>query len=362
MNKSDDVTSGDILDFLNSGGSYQALLPLEKKKSPPVLFHNDLTGDGVSEIIFVHLSLYVLGCQNENYVILMQELPSVYPWKIDRIQDFNHNGLPEIVGLNGFPHGESITIYEWDGTTFQKRMEEVRTSLHIDFQDIDNDGRVEIILTATASSDFDVFENGPYQQYTTIYRWDGKLYAPYRATYQPVYRFEAVQDGDRSVKLGDYAYAFQLYQRVIHDGGLKPWSEAISLNIRDQFNYYRWKELTPTPVPPDLDEAPILAAYARYRILLLDLLQGKIGEAKLMLAELNKTASPGTPGNGFAELATKFWNMYEQTGQMSAACQQTIQSIPGIWDLMHYLGNTSSSSYHGYWSLDYSPEDICPYK
>jgi tetratricopeptide (TPR) repeat protein len=174
----------------------------------------------------------------------------------------------------------------------------------------------------------------------------------------PQYRFQAVQDGDRLAMLGDYARALDFYQQAIYDNQLDYWSPERKEQMDAVMQAEYEDNPTPTPPAPDRNEYPSLAAYARFRILLLHLLRGYLTEATTVYNTLLEKFPAGQPGHAFAEISQAFWEEYQVGQDMGLACRKAIDYAAAHPDILDYLG----SYYHGSQSHHYQPEDICPFK
>jgi hypothetical protein len=181
----------------------------------------------------------------------------------------------------------------------------------------------------------------------------------------PEYRFQAVQDGDRLSLSGDYERALDLYQQAILSDNLKWWSPELRKYLQDT---YIATPVKPTPLS-DKNEYYSLAAYARYRIMLLHLVRGRLPEARVVYNTLQERFGGEEVGHPYAALAAAFWESYQVSQNIEQACHQAIEyaALHEI-EILHYLGNLKNTedfslAYdHGQQSLAYSPADVCPFK
>jgi hypothetical protein len=365
-----------LLDYLNKGGtvenldkSYQGnehLIDYTGGFRPTAI---DLTNDDVPEVIVVNPfsdlekptpAVYVFSCDQGHYDLL-------YTWKMPgtiagiqkvTIRDLNIDGIPELIvqtGSSDFGNIGTLWIYEWDGQTFQSlllvpyspAMELVyrRGALNaqnleykdrilvfgnydFDFQDIDNNGTIELI---TIWNDVR-YSDGPSRNVKIIFSWNGQNFALHRTIYsEPEYRFQAIQDGDNVSEFGEYEKAISLYQ------------DAIS---SDKLLTYRW------------DDSSHLAAYAYFRIVALHVYLGEVDAATDNYNTLQTTFPEGNAGHPYAEMATAFWDAYQSSGNMTAACGAAIQYAAEHPEILVPLG----SDYHGWQSHIYVPADVCPFR
>jgi hypothetical protein len=228
----------------------------------------------------------------------------------------------------------------------------------ITITDIDGNGTKELVLKDYGPAGFDIIVNfGPWRGKRVVFTWDGLHFLlSFVEMDPPEYRFQALQDADRFFLMGDYDRALGYYQNVIFSKGLEWWSEERKDYERQ--TYYASLLEPPTPIPPDPDpnEYPTLAAYARYRILLLHLTLGWESDAKVIYDSLQQKFPQGVTGHQYASLATTLWSSYQRSGDLAAACSEVIEYVDGHQDEILYPLNP----YHYGQSHRYTPEDICP--
>ena len=387
-----------VLEFLNSGGNPSDLLVKLRQtwKRTEVFTKNevikDLTDDGVPEILIIPSELFIIGCVGGKFQTLMMhqnEAPGFngIEQQLVDIQDLNLNGIPEVVfasfGCGGMGAGQclDVYIYEWNGTEFKTLIPiwegyEVGVSMvggrlteylpDSKLQDIDNNGTLELILTGDIPNSWylEYFMHQPWRDKSEIYMWNGQHFVLYKTEFStPTYRYQAIQDGDRATLHNEYEKALALYQDAIFSDNLLGWSSAHKERFTS-LHQYNWDpdfQLTPTPVIPydDPKEYPNLAAYARYRIMLLHVLQGNLPEAKVVFDTLQENFPMGSPGHEFALMAKAFWEEYQINSNLDAACQKAIIYATSRLGILNILGG----DYHNSWQdITYQPNDICPFK
>jgi hypothetical protein len=395
-----------VLGFLNSGGVYKKLI------EPVTLFsyvqdreitfmaeaiQQDVTGDGVPEIIMRDWKdFYVLGCQGGEYRILFSIGPNTTGFNhmvasLVATEDLNGDGVREMLiakGRCGNCSGDDYSLVEWDGTTFsslfldqkyrspygmitQTRMEPGVVSVNglasddlsihpAVLTDTDQNGIIELVLSGGIPSSYEAQYSGPWRVETVIFTWNGAQYivTNWEAD-PPVFRFQAVQDGDAYTSIGSYDQAIESYQQAISDDSLDSWN-ATRQEYERRYHYAYYEGIIPPEPAPDLIEYARLAAYARFRIMLLAVIQGKINEAQHAYVTLQEEYPEGTEGFIYTDLARIFWDDYQEFRQMESACSQVIQQVYSNPEpYLEYLGNSKRKT-HGAWSLSYQPEDICP--
>ncbi len=396
-----------ILDFLNAGGSRQAVIDYIKQSErvpDEFLLQEDLNNDHIPELIVVGPHLRIYTCQSQRYYAAA-DIESNFTRDTPNpilFQDMNADGLPEILLEMRYRDAVDIVygyqILEWNGQTFQNlifpedhsdytthtymmkniengwvelggrnwQLGEFSETLPAPWSVIDTDhnGTLELVLTGGIFLDqhIDLAEYGHQRKTKTTVMWDGKHFVIQDTEYSPAeFRFQAVQDADYATLKGQYNKALNLYQNVISSNTLEWWSYA-----RGRYNFAQaeasWDNNIPTPTPPapDLTERPYLSAYAYYRIMVLKVLQGEVDQAKNTYQTLRTKFPAGKPGAAYTELASAFWDEYKATQSIGNACHEAIKyATANKSAILHFIGELN---YHPLPSLSYEPEDICPFK
>lgn len=352
----------------------QALVDLGKSEGLDFLYR-DLTNDGVPELGVSIRGFEIFGCVEGKYYEVKEVMDdgrlSIVP--ILSIDDINKNGIPEVL-LDRTPLGLAALPYallEWNGIEYKdlfeipddtERGDHVHVGTEISLVDLEDDGIQEYIWDDTGIPELAGFQDGlPWRPVTNYFQWNGQVFQLYKKVYgSPEYRFQAVQDADDAVMWGEYDRALALYQDVIFSDLLKPWSPE----LRD-FEYDVWMASYsnyPTPYPPpaaDPNEYYNLAAYARYRIMLLHVARGYLPEAEIVYNTLQEKYPEGQQGHMFAELAQEFWEEYVHSQNMEQSCSVAIQYAKEHEDTIYYY---ISSDYHGWQSRFYRLIYFCPFK
>src|SRR5690606_163485 len=113
------------------------------------------------------------------------------------------------------------------------------------------------------------FNGFPWRVSTHIYVWNGNYYALQNTQYaKPEFRFQALHDADRFTLVKDINYAMMVYDLVVSDKKLQPYSRELSEHMKWLFENPLSLGVATQP-PADPTEYPRLAAYAYYRIILL---------------------------------------------------------------------------------------------
>jgi hypothetical protein len=294
-----------VLAYLNQGGDPNNLMAEYKQtwKRVEVFANNevlkDLTGGGVPEILIIPISdLYIFGCRNGRYQLLMSQFSdsvtmNPYLFQLVGIQDMNLDGMPEVViaefGCGGMSEGQclDVYIYEWDGNQFVSLIEgnSFTDAASISpgrggyslpgaqTKDIDGNGTLELIISGGIPNLWydDYFKHAPWRTQNDTYGWNGQHFVFLKTEFSAaVYRYQAVQDGDRAMFRKEYDNALAFYQEAIFRDDLLGWSQAHKEQSIAMYEF-TWDfdsshAGTPTPaVPPDdPQEYPNLAAYASH--------------------------------------------------------------------------------------------------
>jgi hypothetical protein len=386
------VKEQDYLDYLNRYGAESLYLSYKASGGKGwfggIPAYQDFTNDGVPEIAIGRLmeSFFIFGCQDGQYKTFYSILPygNMPPARIRKIQDLNHNGFPEILLIYSITTGDaSYSVVEWNGERFRDILippemsegfdeniiyqDEIGVSVtlngDIGAEDFDKDGRQEYVANIGIPNGVDGI---PWRQEKQYYRWNGKEYLYYRSVFSPPeYRFQAVQDGDRASFIGEYEKAQDFYQQAIFSDKLDWWSPQRAEFLRQVYIDKKLgaDHLTPTPIPPQPDplEYDHLAAYARYRIMLLHAARGWVSDAKTVYDTLQQKYPVGKTGHIYAALAETFWNEFMVSKNMDLACAKAIQfATHNAEETYAYI----YSEYHGVKRIDYLKqlEYVCPFK
>ena len=363
------------MDYFNRGGS-PSRLPRHYKAE----LVNDLTSDSTPEIVLERSEgLFILGCEDGVYKELLS-FPFddvMWPPHLWVRDDANRNGSQELVieVSSATQGGADFMAFEWDGRQFRSLLASSDDSpfrpsasegmyssqvVYPEFTDVDGDGQVELVFVSEIPV-WSIYRDFlPWRVQSDVYEWDGTMYVPHRTLYSsPEYRFQAVQDGDRFTLFGDYDQALAAYQEAVFSDKVEWWSPERQQNLQEIWD----AELlggtpTPTPPAPDPNEYAYLAAYARYRIMLLHIIRGWIPEADTVYESLLREFPPQAPASEVGDLAAAFMREYHSSGSIPQACDALIrlarqQTSP----LLEYLGDY----HHGSQSATYRHELLCPF-
>jgi hypothetical protein len=320
-------------------------------------------GDGMGE---AHVFVYTYGGGGLGYHLLFRRAGAgsraegLYAGggaSLLLVEDLNHNSYPEIVFEVRWELQSELYVYELVGIDFKPLIEEyseieMTTQHHLTFHegfveimDVEGDGAKEILWNIPLQGP-DLFI-GEIPIRSEIWAWDAALFSHRDTVYEPTptYRYEAFLMGDFAFRYGDIEQAVAFYQQAVFDEALLGWSEG--------FDPWGGGQATPDPA-----ERARINGYGRYRILLSHAFQGYDQDAQTVLSGMVGSIEPGSDGWPFVELAQVFWDAYQLEGNYFNACSEAIRfSEEYRGDLLRLLG----PDFYGGYSVEYTPEDMCPY-
>ena len=390
----------DYLDYFNNGGIVGNLLTYWQPD-----YTVDLTNDGVSEYVFQQGDVFIFGCESRKYQLLLdirenEDTPAAN--RVIEVRDANQNGLPEIIlEISNQSQTTIFDILEWDASTIHTNeytsldgtqfrslwapndrhinknslFESLNGSPYFRFEAMDLDPLLELAVHIIPPYFDDSYDEGfPWRNEVDYYKWNGSAYVFAKQTYDlPLFRFQAVHDGDWAFLRGEYDQAIKFYQLAIKDDDLYWYTEArrYFLLINDP----GWNSPTATPVNPIIDPAeyPNLTAYSYFRMMLAEIKKGYPTHAQTIYDWMQANFMADMPGHVYAELATLFWNEYQKSGDFASSCSLTYgYASMHPEEVFRYLTTqivinkkliTWPDPIHfGYQSaeLEYSPVMICP--
>lgn len=309
----------------------------------------DLTGDGVPEIIITLYDpalyqpgqpapgqLLIFGCAQKAYRLLYNTPygPNAMIPVLKRVGGMN-DIRPKLAFLqqtcNNSQCTETMQILGWNETLgVFKPLNDVpinTTNARVGIADIDNDGILEVLVVFNPTGDPAA---GPPRKTTDIWDWDGTVYTLAVSEVDPaVYRIHAAHDGDYLFGQGDWKNAIRQYDRVRDDKALLPWI-----------------------VP---NEPIMLPAYATYKKMLAWVGYRQFRTANQTLTTLQTENPTGSPGEGYALMATAFMDNYNKTKNSKKACDAAL-AVAAVRP--ETLGALNS---YGYANRTYTLTDLCPF-
>jgi len=368
-----------VIDFLGEGGSIQSIRTSYEDPDENIR-NEDITGDGISEVIIAYgIWVDIFKCNNGNYELAnISTTQSAQGSKIIDIVDINSDGVKELISYFDGCMGSrcpSIEVIGWDGQQFKSLVENPNSMIEgcsymniapfqVELRDIDSNGTIEIILQNVGNpwpDDLDF----PFRKETRICMWNGTSVALHQSQFdKPYYRFQVLQDGERAFQSGNYLAALDSFNQTINNKDLE-WMTQERL-FYDFWIYHAnyfpsLREPTPTASPslqPDPAEYSRLAAYAYYRIMLIQLAQNQETEAISTYNTLQQEFGDDPYARPYVEMASAFWEAYQSTHKMYDGCAAAIQYAVEHPEILTPLG----SDYHGAQSHTYVPADVCPFR
>ena len=281
-------------------------------------------------------------------------------------RDENKNGYRELlILLNTMSQGGRwYGVFEYNGDEIVSVIAPklggiwLEATGDINYRDIDGNGISEIVAYLGLPVS-DPYPGMPWRKEWDTYAWNGEFYVIVNTEFSsPEYRFQAAYDGDQSALSGKYKKALAFYQDVIFSDKLKWWTAERHSYESDLF-YWDPPDSKPIMPDPDPNEYVNLAAYARYRIMLLYLLQGWESDAQVVYETLLAKYPEGTPGSIYTRLAQLFREEYQVSRDMGQACQAVIADAnTNSSEVLKYLGIDGSLGM----SIYYHIRDICPFE
>ncbi len=365
--------SQEVVDALNQGG-VEKLISSYSAEYPQKYFRTfDITGNGLLEI-FLRIERQNFGYRCVDGVY--EEFFDIYhidlPPSILFLGDVNKNGQQDIV-IDTFDdwNRTAVSMYEWNGEEFQDLVHEdtyyhdrveVGGAGHTSIVDVDGDDIYELIISEIKPTDLGTIGgfHGHWREETIIYAWDGTYYSEYLREYAtPEFRYEAVQDGDDKFNhYQDYDAALSFYELAITDETLASWNADEWWHLANHDNN-GLSQPDPQQISYNEKEFQQLTTYARYRIMLVYILQGKLEEAESMYKELLDYVKDSPDGRPYADVATIFLDEYLESSKIEKACSLVSNYAETRPEILYPLSSNDELETVLFWNKEYSPEDIC---
>jgi hypothetical protein len=387
-----------LLDYLNNGGAIEPVLQMcQQYEIYGMAYCGDLTGDGLPDLMLridgfvLQGDYHVFICSDGAYEeIYTSEQMSVFK-KILRVADMNLDGIPEVVlemvPDHGFDYWANYEILSWNGRTMisqisQSGFERLHLNAAVDpigigvsglgedydatvdqwqITDIDHNGTLEFIVQGGLETHYyhDLYE--PSLPYTLTIMWNGEGFVVQHVDIgAPRFRFQAAQNGDAYTLLHQYDQARQSYQAVITDSNLEWWSAE----KRGYVMFTEFPQYDPDATPPalplvDENEYSNLAAYARFRLILLDVLEGNLKSAEQEFAAMQKAYPTERTGSVYVDFAGAFLAEYQNHADVPMACQTALDyGADHSAELLRYF--SKEQGFVG--RLVYELTDLCPFE
>lgn len=338
----------------------------------------DFTGDGVPEVMITAFDpnkdttpqpgdLFIYGCEGGLYRLLYSAGYSASRGApvIHSADDINGDQLNNLVYSVETCQQTNcmveVRIIEWGLPleNFQSLLSEavIQPYAQVVVSDVDEDQLKEVSVT---SGVIPQVEAGPQRQLTTIYKWDGTIYA-LAETIRPIadYRIHVIHDAEDLLMAGTYGEAVTQFRRAITNDRLLSW------NYPEEDRYLR--------------------AYARYQLMLTYIRAGNLTAAQQAHDQLMAvyyppitpppppcdpaadpacipppppTATPfpqGEPGFEFARIADLFWADFSINRNLTQSCSLVVAYVRTNLTLLDVLNS------FGYANRSYTAIDMCPW-
>ena len=366
---------GAILDFLNNGGTLQAVSEgLAKNPDWAKVFTVDLTNDRLPELIVQKPPyLFVFGCEMGNYNLIFFKGEEVSEVVLYSLKDLNLNGIPELIYraddrlLGLFMDSRySFYFFEWNGQEFQNILADDKifesglemgdphpehglgvSIFGIDITtdeenknkwvigDFDNNGISDIRIVAGIPVPMSGQAEFPEPQTILTLSWNGKQYVPANLIHKAVFRVDVARDADAAFLIGDYENALSLYQIVLQNDNLLEWEDYLDRS-EGIINRFAARNR--------------MSAYAYYRIMLTHLMLANSNDALAAYETLQGKYAKDEVTRPYAEMGAEFWAEYQISKDMKLACAKVILYAESQQDVF--------APFH----IDYTPDDLCPLK
>ncbi len=144
-----------------------------------------------------------------------------------------------------------------------------------------------------------------------------------------MFRIHVLNDAQLAAGRGDFGAARQLYQRVIQEDELQDW------------------------VDPEAERAN-LSAFARFRMIVIDLQSGQLDQAQPDFDRLQADFPPGSTGSAYAELGRTYWRSFQTSHDIAGACRDAGSFASARAETI------LQPLYFGYANPTYTAADMCP--
>jgi hypothetical protein len=248
---------------------------------------------------------------------------------IQQVVDVNADRAAEVLTISKICGASTCTTYpavaSWAGGSYRllTPADLSMADADVKFEDRDNDGRLELLLSGGQLGSTGA---GVQRGRTDIYRFVGGRYdLAETQTEATSSRYLAIADANAAFDRKDFRAAEPLYQRAATDDALS-----------DQ---------RPSAGNPGAG----LRAFARFRLLLLNAINGEDDDARTILQQM-QTLDAATP---YPAAAQVFWNIYGQTGSVEAGCTQFTESARRQPAMLEPLTGW------GYSNTEMKADDLC---
>lgn len=297
----------------------------------------DLTGEGTAEVIITYTTpdeggvLTIEGCLDGRFLTRYQAALGGDTPRLIHVGDMNFNSIPEVLFASEdcsaacVFHTQMATWNVQSGRFVNLLGGAITSDQPPTIQDIDSDQVSEIIVRFDDDGDS---ATGPLRTGYSAYDWNGASYVESVTQLNPPrFLIQVVQQADQSFANQNMDEAIALY--------------TLALNSTSLENWYN-------------NDADVLRAYVLYRLLLA--YSYTESDLRLQMQQTIQTTYADTAAAPpYAQMALDFWNAYQITNDLHAAClraQETTTARPDALELMNRYGSRSPT---------YTAVDLCPF-
>lgn len=317
------------------------------------LFEEDLDNDKEKEIIIAVSriigfggaigKLFIIDLENNRYFLFTEFKATRLD--IERIADINRDNWKEILlfeywcGASTCEIDVSILRYDSEEKIYKYLLKEISVSgidseeakkEGVKIEDLDNDGILEITT------------KGAYRARgrTDIYKWNGENYVHFKRIWDPPNLFiDAICDAKEAFSKKNYQEAIEIYKKIIYE---QPYKTGAEVTLREKEEVEK--------------ERQYLAAFGRFKLILIYLLQKNENQAKIILEEI-KREEPESIYTIFSQIV---WENYQKRRDIINICKEIREYIGKDSQVKEDFYKYFNRGYYYDLPCDWKIEDICP--
>jgi len=308
----------------------------------------DLTGDEVSEVVFIGMIHASDGAASDLWIY--QCIDSEYEIQVTDRLGFNvqvtafdllGNGYPQLIlqyGTMSMGWNEGHSVFGWDGETWGEFYGGgTNWPGYLIPVDMDGDGVYELATYGLVCRSITCAERYVLE----YYKWDGTTYQPlYEEEPPSLYRVHYLFEGERYLQTGDYAQAIIYYQFARKD--------------------HLKTELTFTET--SLDQTDMAEAYqisfAYFRESMIWMLLNRVDVVEIKLNYLEEDFHVGDPGYEFVWALRYAFDNYRQGVGLDEICEGITAELTAEYpEVIYHIGGWG----WGRDDLDYTIAELCPF-
>ena len=353
-----------ILAYINAGGQWEDLMALlDELEIEHDWIQADMNGDEVMETaVFADITIdeytniqvwLLLQCQSREFTIPKYSESNYGFHDYFETDDLDQDGNLEIIDVGGHAGSacsSSVSILSWKNREFINYSPDYSVGCsneedRILFQDINNDGKKELILSSWTIVHAD---HAPPRDLKYIFELVDDQYTLLETQYALAeYRFQLLDDAQRALDAGDLSKAITFYNQAAHEdmATLKSYffpSPEIA------------KERGEEPDYPDAYQK----SFALFRQAVIQLALENNDDANNTLTELIATYPEDQPGHEFVPLTQIFFDTFTDEKDLAKACAKVTEFVSE-----NYTDRPKLTS-HFYWGSNvafyHTPDSLCP--